>query len=299
MRGRQVRVLLAALAVTSATVAAQAPPASSCDQCAVWNAPQEPFQIFANVYYVGPRGLSAILITSDEGHVLLDAGLPESAPAIAASIGALGFRIEDVELILNSHAHFDHAGGIAELQRLSGASVAARRPSVRVLETGRSGPDDPQFGVVPAMAPVPRVQIVEDRATLQLGPIRLTAYATGGHTPGGTSWAWRSCEARRCLDFVYADSLTAVAADSFRFTRSTTYPNALADFEAGFTTLGAIPCDVLLTPHPEASGLWARVAKRDEGAGVDALVDRGACRRYAEAAQGRLRTRLEQEKTRR
>ena len=282
-----------AVAVTAASVAAQLGP--SCDQCAAWNAPQQPFQIFANVYYVGPRGLSAILITSDEGHVLIDAALPESVPGIVDNIRALGFRVEDVKLILNSHAHFDHAGGIAEIQRLSGASVAARRPSVRVLEQGRSGPDDPQFGVVPAMAPIGRVQIVEDRATLQLGPILLTAYATAGHTPGGTTWTWRACEGARCLQMVYADSLTPVSADGFLFTRSKDYPAALRDLERGFATLSAMPCDILLTPHPEASDLWNRVAERDASGQADALIDRTACRRYADTARNRLRARVERE----
>ena len=295
MGRRVVSLVAAAVAVRLVGVADAQQPAPSCDQCAVWNAPQQPFHIFGNVYYVGPRGVSAILITSDEGHALLDAGLAESVPAIAANVRALGFNIEDIKLILNSHAHFDHAGGIAGMQRLSGASVAARRPSVTVLEEGRSGPDDPQFGLALPMAPVGRVQIVEDRATLQLGTIRLTAYATAGHTPGGTTWTWRSCEADRCLQMVYADSLTAVSADDFFFTRSRTYPTAVRDFEEGFATLSAIPCDILLTPHPEASDLWTRLAKRDAGGGVDALVDRTACRRYAEAARMRLRARLERE----
>ena|ERR1700733_8790609 len=94
---------------------------SSCANCAVWNKPQQAFKIYGNTYYVGTHGLSSILITSDSGHVLIDGALPESAPPIVANIRSLGFRVEDVKLIVNSHAHFDHAGGIAELQRLSGA----------------------------------------------------------------------------------------------------------------------------------------------------------------------------------
>jgi metallo-beta-lactamase class B len=263
--------------------------------CPIWNAPQQPFRIFGNVYYVGPRGLSAILITSADGHVLIDGALPESVPGIVASIRALGFRVEDIRLLLNSHAHFDHAGGLGELQRVSGARAAATRPSARVLELGGSGPDDPQYGVIPPIAPVSRVQVVTDGETLRVGPLALTAHTTAGHTPGGTSWTWRSCENTRCLDIVYADSLTLVAADGFLYTRSKDYPNALSDFEKGFATLSALPCDILLTPHPDASDLWNRVSKRDQGIGVDALVDRDACRRYAERARGMLRTRVDTE----
>ena len=261
-----------------------------------WNAPQAPVHIFGNVYYVGPRGVSAILITSDEGHVLIDGGLPESVPVIVSSIRTLGYRVEDVRLLLNSHVHFDHAGGIGELQRLTGAPVAATAASARVLRSGRSGPDDPQFGVIPPIDPVSRIQAVADGATLHVGPLSLTAHATGGHTPGGTSWTWRSCQDGRCLDFVYADSLNAISADGFRFTSSAAYPAALADFEKGFATLSEVPCDILLTPHADASDLWSRLQKRDQGGGVDALVDRTACRRYVEAARGRLRTRIDAER---
>ena len=100
-----------------------------CKECAARNATQAPFRIYGNTYYVGVRGLSSILITSDQGHILIDGDLPESVPKISASIRSLGFRLEDVKLILNSHVHFDHAGGIAELQKLSGAEVAASAAS--------------------------------------------------------------------------------------------------------------------------------------------------------------------------
>ena len=123
---------------------------ASCRDCAAWNATQAPFRIYGNTYYVGVRGLSSILITSDRGHILIDGDLPESIPKIAASIRALGFRLEDVKLILNSHVHFDHAGGIAGLQELTGAEVAASAASAKVLRSGRSGRDDPQFGQLPA-----------------------------------------------------------------------------------------------------------------------------------------------------
>lgn len=289
-------LLLLTVAAAAAAVHAQQPPIPPCEQCPVWNAPQPPVRIFGNVYYVGPRGLSAILITSDDGHVLLDGALPESVPGIVAGIRALGFRIEDVKLILNSHAHFDHAGGVGALQRLTGARVAALRPSAQVFERGQSGPDDPQYGILPPLAVVKNVQVVQPRETLRVGPLALTAHATGGHTPGGTTWTWRSCMDGRCLDLVYADSISAVSADSFLFTRSKDYPGAVRDFERAFDTLKTLPCDVLITPHPEASDLWGRVARRDAGGGVDALVDRDACRRYAEAGRARLETRLQREK---
>ena len=141
------------------------PRAEECASCAEWNVPHAPFLIFGNTYYVGTNGLSAILVTSPQGHILLDGALPESAPQIIANIRSLGFLVEDVRLIVNSHAHFDHAGGIAELQRASGARVAATAPSVKVLEKGASEADDPQFGVLLPYAPVANVQTVADSET--------------------------------------------------------------------------------------------------------------------------------------
>jgi len=264
------------------------------DQRAEWNAPQDPLRIYGNAYYVGPHGLTSLLITSDAGHVLIDGALPESAAVIAANVRRLGFRIEDVRLILNSHAHYDHAGGISELQHRSGARVAALAPSARVLEEGRSGRNDPQYGELPEMARVKNVERINDGETLRVGTIEITAHHTGGHTPGGTSWTWKSCEAGRCLDMVYADSLTPVSADGFLFTRSRDYPAAISDFEKGFSFLSETPCDILVTPHPEAADLWGRLARRDKGE-HDALIDRAACRRYADAARDRLRSRIASE----
>jgi len=265
--------------------------ADECPSCAEWNAPAPPARVFGNVYYVGTRGLSAVLLTSPNGHVLLDAGLPESAPSIIANVRALGFRVEDIELIVNSHAHYDHAGGIAALQRASGAVVAASPASAPVIRRGSSGPDDPQYGVALAFPPASRVRVIGDGDTLRVGSIVLTAHLTPGHTPGGTSWSWRSCEKGRCLDFVYADSQTPVSADGFFFTRSTTYPSAVRDFERGFAVLERLPCDVLITPHPGASRLWERLEARERGA-ADALRDAEGCRRYAANARQQLARRV-------
>jgi metallo-beta-lactamase class B len=281
-------------AVALATsVAAQAPdpltaPYPDCPSCVEWNQPRPPARLFGNTYYVGTEGLSSILITSPEGHVLIDGGLPDTAPLIIANIETLGFDIADVELILNSHAHYDHAGGIAALQQASGARVAASGPSAAVLTTGVVSADDPQAAIAfdfPAVRS--QVERFVDGATVRVGALGVTAHLTPGHTPGGTTWAWQSCEAGRCLDFVYADSQTPVSADGFRYSDSPAYPNAVADFRRGHAVLESLRCDVLLTPHPSASRLWERAA-----AGADGLVDPTACRRYAQSAREQLDRRL-------
>jgi metallo-beta-lactamase class B len=269
---------------------------AECPSCAEWNAPTSPVHLFGNVYYVGTRGLSAILLTSDTGHILLDAGLPESAAPIMANLRALGFRVEDIRVIVNSHAHYDHAGGIAAIQRASGARVAATRSSADAIRSGTAGIDDPQHDIALPFLPVTGtgIRVLADGDTVRVGPIAIAAHLTPGHTSGGTSWSWRSCEAATCLDFVYADSQTPVSADGFLFTRSTTYPNALADFAHGFAVIEQLPCDVLLTPHPGASQLWERLAKRDAGQ-ANALRDPHACRRYAANARAQLARRVARE----
>ncbi len=269
----------------------------ACRICADWNAPREAFRIYGNTYYVGVSGLSSILITSNEGHVLIDGDLPESPPHIVASIRKLGFRIEDVKLILNTHVHFDHAGGIAELQRLSGAPVAASEHSANVLRKGIAGPDDPQYGTLPPIPAVSQVTIVKDGETLRVGPLSITAHLTPGHTRGGTSWSWKSCEGERCVDVVYADSLTAVSAANFLFTRNASYPDALKDFERSFATLSALPCDILLSAHPEVSGTWDKLARRQSGADLQAFVDPTSCRKYVDGARVRLQQRVTKETT--
>lgn len=273
-------------------------PASSCADCPVWNRPQRPFRVYGNTYYVGPRGLTSILLTSGAGHVLIDGALPESVPQIVANIRSLGFRVEDVKLIVNSHVHFDHGGGIAELQRLSGARVAASPWSVEVLTRSGVGKGDPQFGIATPVALVPRADTLRDGQTLRVGDIELTAHFTPGHTPGGTSWTWESCEGGRCLNLVYSDSMTAVSAEGFRFSDSREYPDAVRDFEKSFAFLRSTPCDILLTTHPDASGLWQRLEGRQRGVRPDPLVSPNACKELAGRAAKQLRRRLESEKGR-
>lgn len=269
--------------------------ATSCANCVTWNKAQPPFRIFGNTYYVGPHGLSSILITSPAGHVLIDGDLPESARLIAGNIRLLGFRVEDVKLIVNSHVHFDHAGGIADLQRRSGAQVAASKWSAEVLRKGEVGKGDPQYGSLPPLAAVKNVTTFHDGESLHVGEITITPHLTPGHTPGGTSWTWKTCEGAVCYNMVYADSLNPISAPGFRFTKSREYPHAIEDFEKSFAFFEATPCDVQITAHPEVSGFWDRLALREKGVKPDAFIDSGACHKLAEGAREKLRQRLESE----
>lgn len=265
---------ITSLAFAAAGLVTCVAPAMASD----WNTPQEPFALSADSYYVGTRGLSSVLLTSKDGHILIDGASAEAAPLIAANVRKLGFKVEDIRIILNSHEHMDHAGGIAELQRLSGAEVKAALAAAPVLRSGQASRADPQYGNVTAMAPVARVTVVRDGETVRLGPLAVTLHATPGHTQGGSTWTWHSRAAGKKVDMVYADSLTAIGAGAFRYSGDPAYPTARRDIERSIALVAALPCDVLVSAHPEASGLWQRQAQ-------GALVDKNACRAYA--AKGR------------
>jgi metallo-beta-lactamase class B len=291
-------VILGTLSSAASVASAVKPDAPvSCTLCEAWNVPHEPFRVYGNTYYVGVAGLSVILIASNKGLILLDGALPQSAPNIAASIAKLGFRVEDIKLIVNTHAHFDHAGGIAALQRASSASVAASSSGARALEAGRPTDDDPQFGFRNnGFPPVHGVRSVSENETLRVGELAITAHLTPGHTPGSTTWTWRSCEADRCLNIVYADSLNAMAAPGFRFTGDGSRPSRVDDFLRSIARVESLPCDVLLSPHPELFDMNAKLRRWREQPNVNPFIQSGSCRHYAARARRKLQQRINEER---
>ena len=294
---------LCALAISSTLIIGQAglqlDPPKKCFDCAEWNARREPFRIFGNTYYVGVAGLSVLLVATDAGLILFDGALPQSVPLIDAGIRKLGLRTADVKFILNSHAHYDHSGGIAALQRASGAQVVASAAGARALERGEPTPDDPQYALgrqaneFPAIA---KVRAVTDGEALKLGGVTVTAHMTPGHTPGSTTWTWRSCEGERCLNVVYADSLTAVSADGFRFTGEQGRPGIAELFRQSIEKVRALPCDIIVSTHPSATDLEGRIGRRKAGGARDPLIDPEGCRVYADGALKRLDARIAEEK---
>ena len=280
-------------AVAEASSPAPASAATVCTDKSGWNDPATPLRIHANTWYVGTCGISALLVTSDEGHVLVDAGTPQAGAQVVDNIRKLGFEPADVKAIVLSHEHFDHAGGLADLQRATGAPVFARAPAVATLERGASDRSDPQLEVLEGFPPVAVVRTIADGEVLRVGPIALRAIPTPGHTPGGTSWTWNSCDddGNDCRRIVYADSLTAISDDAWRYSDDAAHPGYLAAFRDTLARVAALKCDILVTPHPSASRLWTRIGP---AAGAP-LVDRDACRAYAQAATGRLDKRLADE----
>ncbi len=247
--------------------------AQSAQARATWNVPTTPFRLFGNVHYVGTAGLSAFLITGPNGHVLIDGALPESAPLIAANIERLGFRLRDVKYLLINHSHVDHAGGLAELKRRTGARLVAGAGDRADLESGRTiGRSD--------ISPFPAVRVdrvVRDGDRVTLGPIVLTAIATPGHTRGATSWAMESGGRR----VVFVSSIS-VADQPLVGNRA--YPTAAADFRATFAKLRATRADVYLSFHGEGFDLKEKRARLAAGR-ADAFVDPGELGRRVDAAE--------------
>jgi metallo-beta-lactamase class B len=288
-------LLTSALLSLVQSAAVKPDPSISCGSCDEWNRPLDPFRVFGNAYYVGTAGLSAVLVTSDDGHILMDGGLPQSAPTIDANIRKLGFRTADVRLIVNSHEHYDHAAGIAALQRASGATVAASPEGARALEQGASLPHDPQ-PTAAKFPPVKNVKVIRDGEALLVGQLAITARFTPGHTPGATTWTWRSCEGSRCLNMVYADSLSAVSDDGFRFSGDGTRPSIVEIFRRSFAVVEALPCDVLLVPHPFVMGIEEKLAQQRKDPSVNPFIDAGACRAFAARQRKAFEARVATEK---
>lgn len=269
--------------------------ARECEGRDGWSDAAPPARIFGNTYYVGTCGITVLLVTSPGGHVLIDGATEEAVPSILGNIRALGFDPGDIRLIVGSHEHMDHMGGLAALKAATGARLMVSAAARPVLESGMIETDDPQFGI-PGMGMRP----VDVDAVIAFPPeadfvvvgegqyaIQMTPVPTPGHTSGGTSWTWRSCEGPNCARFAYVDSLTAVSRDDYRFAD---HPERVAPFRATFERVRRMPCDILVTPHPSFSNLFQRLS------GAEPLIDRDACRRLVHAMQQRLDTRLERER---
>ena len=230
----------------------------TCEPWDEWDKPAPPFQIYGNSYYVGTCGIASILITDDEGHVLLDSGTEAGARVVERNIGLLGYEVRDVTLLGYSHEHFDHVGGMAYLQEVTGASLVALEAGAQAMRTGESDPADPQHAMHEPFAAA-RVDFVhKDGDAMGVGALLVRSFATPGHTPGGTSWQWNSCEGLVCKTIVFADSLSPVSRDDYRFSD---HPEYLAEYRAGLDRLAKIDCDILLAPHPSHAQLLKHIEK--------------------------------------
>jgi len=260
--------------------------ASQCKDGDAYDKPAPPVRIFGNTYLVGTCGISSILIADPAGDILIDGGTEQDADLIAANIRKLGFRLNDIKYLLNSHEHYDHVGGLAKLQRLTGAQLITSPAAAAVLNRGTAARDDPQYGINPAF-PAARVdRTVRDGEQIRLGNTVVVATATPGHTPGALTWHWGSCQGGVCRQIVYADSLTPVSSKSYRFSD---HPAYLAAYRSSIAKVAALDCDILLTPHPSASHMIDRLALGKS------LENPSACKDYAAGLTKQLDDRLAKE----
>ena len=208
------------------------------------NQPVPPFRIVGNLYYVGAKEVCSFLITTPQGHIILDGGFAETAPQIERNVAQLGFKIEDVKILLNSHAHLDHAGGLADLKRKSGARFIASACDAELLRNGGHG--DFRFGDTLLFPPIAVDRIIGDGETIQVGDQKLTAWLTPGHTKGNTTWVTKISDGAKTYDVVFAGSPTAL---DYKLIGKESYPGIATDFEKTFAVLRRLPCDIFLSDH--------------------------------------------------
>ncbi len=240
-----------------------------------WNQPVKPYRIIANIWYVGASGVTSFLITTSKGHILLDSGLPETVTQIKQNVERLGFKMSDIKTLINRHAHYDNAGGLAELKDLTGASLMATEADAALLERG--GKDDFQWGDKYPYKPVKADRLLRDGDQVDLGEVRLTARLTPGHTKGSTTWTMKALEEGKQYDVVFA---TSVSAPGYNLVNNDKYPRITDDYRRSFQILKSLPCDVFLGPHAEFFSMKEKMAHMEKGAKPNPFIDPSGYREY-------------------
>ncbi|MEK6304557.1 MAG: subclass B3 metallo-beta-lactamase [Acidobacteriota bacterium] len=276
-RGRlaRIRSILFASVLTLIVVALFAPPQNGSTGQAQytkatpeWNQPVKPFRIIGNIYYVGASEVSSFLITTPGGHILLDSGFAETVPLIVEGVKQLGFKFEDVKILINSHAHYDHAAGLAEIKRLTGAQLMLSEADAGLVANGGKG--DFQWGDTFTYEPAKADRILQDKERVELGGVTMTARLTPGHTKGCTTWLMQVKEDGRSYDVVFVGSTTA---PGYNLVDNPKYPNIATDYEYTFRLLRTFPCDVFLAPHGSFFGLNEKAQRLARGERPSPFVD--------------------------
>jgi len=267
--------------------------------------PADPFRIAGNLYYVGASDVATFLITSPQGHVLLDAGYPGSTDLIKASIAQLRFKLTDIKAIVSSEPLHDHAGGMADLQKASGAQVWASDSSAETLESGgesdAEGPAKYRFIQWVGMQRFPPVHVdhrIKDGDVVRVGPIELTAHITPGRSQGCTSWTFPVHESNRTLNVVSICDLTPQP--GMRLADPQYYPGIRGDFEKTFQIARSLPADIWVTSHARAFGRYRKFSQR--GATADSVapfLDRAGYLAYIDSGEARFRKLLAEQQAKR
>ena len=258
-----------------------------------WNRPLPPFRIVGNLYYVGASDVSAYLFTTPEGLILLDTGFRETVPLVETSLAKLGFRLQDVRLLLTSHGHFDHAGGVAGIKARTKARFLTSPAEAPLLAAGGKG--DFAFGDKASFPAVHADGLLHDGEQVRLGGVTLVAHFTPGHTKGCTTWTTEVAEGGRSYRVVIPCSLSA---PGYQLVNNASYPGIVSDFEATITKLRSLPCDIFLGGHSWDFDLHGKLRARAKGASENPFVDPAGYRRYLDRAEAALRKQMEGQKGR-
>jgi len=272
---KKIAVALVALISLTAAVEAQTPKDLLAAMLAKWNKPTEPFKMIGNVYYVGTDGLASYLITSPQGHILVDTVMPEATSQIKANIEKLGFKVADIKYLLNTHAHIDHTGGLAEMKQASGAQLVAGEADKPLLEGGYYPGAREETAL--NFPPVKVDRTVREGDTVTIADVTLTARETPGHSPGCTSWEFsvKDGDATRSA-LIFCSGTVALN----RLVTNPTYPGIVTDYKKTFARAQDMKPDVLLAPHPEMYKMAEKRAKLAEG-GPNPFVNPGEFNAYA------------------
>lgn len=256
------------------------------------NQPVEPYRIIGNVYYVGASDVASYLITTPEGHIILDSGFEETVPMIRDNLKKLGFKIEDVKTLLIGHAHYDHVGGLADLKALTGAKLAVSEADAALLASG--GKEDYLFGERFHFKPVQTDRILKDGDTVTLGGTTLTAHLTPGHTKGNTTWTMKVKEGDRTYDVVVMGSPTINPGTVLK--GMPTYPNVGEDYAKTFRILKSLPCDVFLATHASFFDGLGKAEKLRAGAKENPFIDPQGYRAVIEKREKMYNEQLDKER---
>jgi metallo-beta-lactamase class B len=270
-----------------ALLLASALPAFAQSARAHWNSPGEAFKIIDNTYYVGTGGIAVYLITTPQGHFLIDGAVAESVPQIERHIKELGFNLSDVKYLLNSHAHLDHSGGLAQLKKDTGAILVASEGDKSALESGSYLGSESNHAL--DSVPVKVDRTIGDGQTLTLGGVTLTANLTPGHTRGCTSWGWTAKEGAKSyavLDFC------SVSVAANRLVGPPQYPGIVSDYEKTFAKAKTMHVDVFLAPHPEFFRMAQKRAAQKAGASANPFIDPNAFQPFIARAEADFRKQL-------
>jgi metallo-beta-lactamase class B len=257
------------------------------------NQPVEPYRIAGNLYFVGASDIGSYLITTPQGNILLDGGFVETVPQIEANVRKLGFKLEDVKILLSSHAHFDHAGGLAELKKKTGALLYAGAGDVDLLARGGKG--DFALGDRYLFPPVQVDHPVHDGDRVSLGGTTLTAHATPGHTRGCTSWSMQVEDGGKRYDVVFVGSTSINP--GVHLAGKSSYPGIAEDYAKTFRVLKSLPCDIFLGAHPSFFNGLEKAARLKEGSGTNPFVDPQGYQDYLAQSEKAYGEQLAREKT--